>query len=208
MRVAIVDDHAIVREGIQLMLAGDESVEMVGEASDGVALLDLLKETNVDVVLLDLRMEGMGGLEVLEHLDRMEAPPATIVLTMHDDPSYLRRAIELGASGFVLKRSGRAQLVEALNAVASGGAYVDPHLAHALVDLATSESDVSQMDLDEDSIRLLRLLASGIGNRAISETTGWSVSNLRTRIRSLYASLGVNQRAEAVAAALRLRLID
>jgi len=208
MRVAIVDDHAIVREGIQLMLAGDESVEMVGEASDGVALLDLLKETNVDVVLLDLRMEGMGGLEVLEHLDRMEAPPATIVLTMHDDPSYLRRAIELGASGFVLKRSGRAQLVEALNAVASGGAYVDPHLAHALVDLATSESDVSQMDLDEDSIRLLLLLASGIGNRAISETTGWSVSNLRTRIRSLYASLGVNQRAEAVAAALRLRLID
>jgi len=208
MRVAIVDDHAIVREGIQLMLAGDESVEMVGEASDGVALLDLLKETNVDVVLLDLRMEGMGGLEVLEHLDRMEAPPATIVLTMHDDPSYLRRAIELGASGFVLKRSGRAQLVEALNAVASGGAYVDPHLAHALVDLATSESDVSQMALDEDSLRLLRLLASGIGNRAISETTGWSVSNLRTRIRSLYASLGVNQRAEAVAAALRLRLID
>ncbi len=208
MRVAIVDDHAIVREGIQLLLAGDESIETVGEASDGAALLDLLKETNVDVVLLDLRMEGMGGLEVLEHLDRMEAPPATIVLTMHDDPSYLRRAIELGASGFVLKRSGRAELVKALNAVASGGAYVDPHLAHALVDLAISESDVGQMDLDEDSIRLLRLLASGIGNRAISETTGWSESNLRTRIRSLYASLGVNRRAEAVAAALRLRLID
>jgi len=208
MRVVIVDDHAIVREGIQLMLAGDESIETVGEASDGAALLDLLKETNVDVVLLDLRMEGMGGLEVLEHLDRMEAPPATIVLTMHDDPSYLRRAIELGASGFVLKRSGRAELVKALNTVASGGAYVDPHLAHSLVDLATSESDVGQMDLDEDSIQLLRLLASGIGNRAIRGATGWSESNLRTRIRSLYAILGVNRRAEAVAAAMRLRLID
>jgi len=208
MRVVIVDDHAIVREGIQLMLAGDESIETVGEASDGAALLDLLKETNVDVVLLDLRMEGMGGLEVLEHLDRMEAPPATIVLTMHDDPSYLRRAIELGASGFVLKRSGRAELVKALNTVASGGAYVDPYLAHALMDLATSESDVGQMDLDEDSIQLLRLLASGIGNRAIREATGWSESNLRTRIRSLYASLGVNRRAEAVVAAMRLRLID
>ena len=208
MRVVIVDDHAMVREGIQLMLASDESIEVVGEASDGLALLELLKETDVDVVLLDLRMEGMGGLEVLEHLDQMEAPPATIVLTMHDDPSYLRRAIELGACGFVLKRSGRAELVKALVAVASGGAYVDPHLAHALVDLATSESDIGQTDLDEDSIRLLRLLASGVGNRMISETTGWSESNLRTRIRSLYASLGVNRRAEAVAAAMRLRLID
>lgn len=208
MRVVIVDDHAMVREGIQLMLANDDSIEIVAEASDGAALLDLLKTTDVDVVLLDLRMEGVGGLEVLEHLDRMETPPATIVLTMHDDPSYLRRAIELGAGGFVLKRSGRAELVKALNAVASGGAYVDPHLAHALMDLATSESDVDQMDLDEDSIHLLRLLASGVGNRAISETTGWSESNLRTRIRSLYAILGVTRRAEAVAAALRLRLID
>jgi len=208
VRVAIVDDHAIVREGIQLMLANDDSIETVAEASDGAALLDLLKEIDVDVVILDLRMEGMGGLEVLEHLDRMEAPPATIVLTMHDDPSYLRRAIELGASGFVLKRSGRVELVKALNAAASGGAYVDPHLAHALVDLVVSDSDVGQMALDEDSIRLLRLLASGMGNRAIGETTGWSESSLRTRIRSLYASLGVNRRAEAVAAALRLRLID
>jgi DNA-binding NarL/FixJ family response regulator len=208
VRVVIVDDHAMVREGIQLMLAGDESIETVGEASDGAALLDLLKETNVDVVLLDLRMEGMGGLEVLEHLNRVKAPPATIVLTMHDDPSYLRRAIELGACGFVLKRSGRAVLIKALNAVASGGAYVDPHLAHALVDLATSESDMGRMDLNEDSIRLLRLLASGLGNRTIRETTGWSDSKLRTRIRTLYASLGVTRRAEAVATAMRLRLID
>ena len=81
------------------------------------------------------------------------------------------------------KRSGRAELVKALNAAASGGAYVDPHLAHALIDLALSESDVEHMDLDEDSIRLLRLLASGVGNRAIGETTGWSDSNLRTTRR-------------------------
>lgn len=208
MRVVIVDDHAIVREGIHLMLASDQSIEVVAEASDGVELLDLLEEIEVDVVLLDLRMEGMGGLEVLEHLERMEAAPATVVLTMHDDPGYLRRAIELGARGFVLKRSGRAELVKALQIVASGGAHVDPYLAHALVDLATSESDVSQLDLDQDSIRLLRLLAGGEDNRAISQITGWSESRLRTRIRSLYEMLGVTRRAEAVAAALRLHLID
>ncbi len=208
MRVAIVDDHAIVREGIQLMLANNESIEVVAEATDGKALLDLLKETDVDVVLLDLRMEGMGGLEVLERLGRMEAAPATVILTMHDDPGYLRRAVELGARGYVLKRSGRVELVKALTVVAAGGAHVDPHLADALVDLARSESEMSPMDLDEDSIRLLRLLASGADNRTIVEETGWSESSLRTRIRSLYECLGVIRRAEAVAAALRLRLID
>ncbi len=208
MRVVIVDDHAIVREGIHLMLAGDQSIEVVAEASDGVELLDLLKKIEVDVVLLDLRMEGMGGLEVLEHLERMEAAPATVVLTMHDDPGYLRRAIELGARGFVLKRSGRAELVEALRIVASGGAHVDPYLAHALVDLAKSKSNVSQLDLDEDSTRLLRLLAAGEDNRTIQEITGWSESRLRTRIRDIYERLGVTRRAEAVAAALRLHLID
>jgi DNA-binding NarL/FixJ family response regulator len=208
MRVAIVDDHAIVREGIHLMLANDESIEVVAEASDGVELLDLLKKIAVDVVLLDLRMEGMGGLEVLEHLERMEAAPATVVLTMHDDPGYLRRAIELGARGFVLKRSGRAELVKALRIVASGGAHVDPYLSDALVDLAKCKSNVSQLDLDQDSIRLLRLLAAGEDNRTISEITGWSESRLRTRIRSLYERLGVTRRTEAVAAALRLHLID
>ncbi len=208
MRVAIVDDHAIVREGIHLMLASDQSIEVVAEASDGVELLELLKKIEVDVVLLDLRMERMGGLEVLEHLERMEAAPATVVLTMHDDPGYLRRAIELGARGFVLKRSGRAELVKALRIVASGGAHVDPYLSDALVDLAKCKSNVSRLDLDEDSIRLLRMLAAGEDNRTISEMTGWSESRLRTRIRSLYETLSVTRRAEAVAAALRLHLID
>ena len=208
MRVVVVDDHAMVREGIKLMLASDETIDVVGEASDGAALLEFLEEHEVDVVLLDLRMEGMGGLEVLEHLGLMKEPPAAIVLTMHDDPSYLRRAIELGARGFVLKRSGREELVTALRSVATGGAHVDPHLAHALVDLARSGHKGHPTDLNEDAIRLLRLLASGADNREIGQTMDWSESTLRTRIRSLYKSLGVTRRAEAVAAALRLRLID
>ena len=208
MRIVIVDDHAIVREGIQLMLANDESITVVAEATDGAALLEVLKETTVDIVLLDLRMEGMGGLEVLEHLRRMKDPPAVVVLTMHDDPGYLRRAIELGARGFVLKRSGRAELVKALKVVESGGAHVDPHLAHALVDLARSHPDELPLDLDDDATLLLRLLASGANNQTIMETTGWSESSLRTRVRSLYKTLQVTRRSEAVAAALRLRLID
>ncbi len=208
MRLVIVDDHAIIREGIELMIANDESIEVVAALQDGQSLLDLLKEVDVDVVLLDLRMEGMGGLEVLERLGRMQAPPATVVLTMHDDPSYLRRAIELGARGFVLKRSGRAELLKAINAVASGGAHVDPYLGQALVDLARPEPVERPTELDDDGMRLLRLLASGADNRTISETTGWSESMLRTRIRTLYERLGASGRAEAVATGLRLHLID
>ncbi len=208
MRLVIVDDHAIVREGIELMIANDESIEVVAALQDGQSLLDLLKEVDVDVVLLDLRMEGMGGLEVLERLGRMQVSPATVVLTMHDDPSYLRRAIELGARGFVLKRSGRAELLKAIKAVASGGAHVDPYLGQALVDLARPEPVDRPTELDDDGMRLLRLLASGADNRTISETTGWSESMLRTRIRTLYERLGVSGRAEAVATGLRLNLID
>ncbi len=208
MRLVIVDDHTIVREGTQLMLAGSDAIETIAEARDGTALLDLLKETDVDVVLLDLRMEGMGGLEVLERLGRLDNAPAVVVLTMHDDPDYLRRAIELGARGYVLKRSGHAELVKALNVVAGGGAHVDPHLADALVDLARDESEPGPYDLDDDSLWLLRLLAQGLDNKGIIEETGWSEGDLRTRIRSLYDCLGVTRRAEAVAAATRLHLID
>lgn len=208
MRVVIVDDHAIVRNGIQLMLAVDDSIEVVAEATDGRALLDLLEETEVDIVLLDLHMKGMGGLEVLERLVRMEAPPAAVVLTMHDDPAYLRRAIELGARGYVLKCSDRAELVNALHVVAAGGAHVDPHLADVLVNLARAEPSKGPGDLDEDAILLLRLLATGADNHSIIAETGWSEGGLRTRIRSLYECLGVTRRAEAVAAALRLHLIE
>jgi DNA-binding NarL/FixJ family response regulator len=207
MRIVIVDDHAIVRDGIRLMLEGDERFEIVGEANDGLELLDMMSVCTADVVVLDLRMEGMGGLQVLERLAGLDDAPAVVVLTMHDDPDHRRRAIELGARGYVLKRSGRDELVTALLVVAEGGAHVDPSLSKALIGLATSPVDPAS-GLDDDGITLLRMLSEGLHNRSIQDVTGWSSSQVRTRLRSLYDALGVSGRTEAVAAGLRMRLVD
>ena len=206
MRVIICDDHAIVREGIRLMLSSDPMVEVVGEAGDGSELLDMLGDTETDVVILDLKMEGTGGLEVLEQLRDVEEAPPVVVLTMHDDESYLRRAVELGARGYLLKRSGAAELARALRAVAGGGSHIDPHLTTTLVSLATS--DIQRPEPDPGAVRLLRLLAAGLDTDEIMLRTGWSKSTTKSRIRSLYRTLGVSRRADAVAAGLRRRLVD
>ncbi len=207
MRVVIVDDHAIVREGVRLMLEGDDRFEIVGEAADGGDLLRLLDDIEPDIVLLDLRMESVGGLEVLEALQQREGAFGVVVLTMHDGPGYLRRAIELGARGYVLKSSGRAELVRAIELVGAGGAHVDPQLAETLVGLAR-KTPVVETDLDSETLGLLRLLTRGNDNRSIMESTGWSESRLRSRLKSLYGQLDVSNRTEAVAVALRLRLVD
>ena len=206
MRVVIADDHAIIRDGIRLMLSGEPSIEVVAEATSGAELLEILESASADIVVLDLQMEGMGGLEVLERLGGVEGAPAVVVLTMHDDEGYLRRAVELGARGYVLKRSGRAELVAALKVVEAGGAHVDPHLTEMLVSLATDDS--TDPGLDEDSMRLLRLLAAGLNNRQIMAETGWSEGITKSRTRALYRALGVSRRADAVATALRRRLVE
>lgn len=206
MRLVIVDDHAIVREGIRLMLEGEAGFEVVGEASDGEELFDLLDSVSVDLVLLDLRMERVGGYQVLERIGRLHGGPPVLVLTMHDDPGHLRRAIELGARGYVLKRSGRGELMRALEDVASGRAHVDPLLAPTLVGLV--REDGSSPDLDQDALSLLRMLTEGRENREITTATGWTDSQLRTRLAALYGALGVTRRAEAVAVGLRLHLLD
>jgi DNA-binding NarL/FixJ family response regulator len=205
VRVVIVDDHAIVRDGLRLMLAAEDDIDVVGEAEDGRAALTLVDESDTDIVLLDLRMEGMGGLDTLRALAEAHPRVRTVVLTMHDDPGLLRRAVESGASGYVLKGSGRAAVVAALRAVAAGGSYVDPRLAG---DLVTMVADPEPRVISERDLKVLQLLASGVSNRDIAQRLGLTPDRLRTRLREIYAALGASSRSEAVATALRRGLID
>lgn len=205
MRVVIVDDHAIVRDGLRLMLAAEDDIEVLGEAEDGQAALTLVDESETDIVLLDLRMEGMGGLDTVRALAEAHPRIRTVVLTMHDDPGLLRRAIESGARGYVLKGSGRAAVVAALRAVAAGGSYVDPRLAG---DLVTMVTDPEPRVISERDLKVLQLLASGVSNRDVAQRLGLTPARLRTRLRGIYAALGASSRSEAVATALRRGLID
>lgn len=205
MRLVIVDDHAIVRDGLRMMLADEDDIEVVGEAADGSSALEVLEGCAADVVLLDLRMEGMGGLDTIRALSQRHPTVRVVVLTMHDDTSLLRRAVEAGARGYVLKGSTRDEVIGALRAVTAGGSYVDPRLTQELVTLAT---DPEPGLLSDQDLEILRLLASGTPNRDISDRTGTTSAQLRARLRRIYAVLGASGRSEAVAIALRRGLIE
>lgn len=209
MRVVIADDHRIVREGIGLMLADTDDVEIVGEAEDGAALLALLEETLVDVVLLDVRMPGLSGLEVLERLADIAPDTKVVVLSMHDEPGYVARAIELGASGYLLKNTSREELIRALRLVAAGGSYLQGELAGALVDRISGRAEgASITPLSPRAMDVLRLLALGYENKQIARELGISIATVKTHLKALYSQLEVSGRAEAVAVALRLGLIE
>ncbi len=205
MRVIIADDHRIVREGLRMILAHEPEIEIVEEVEDGADLLAALEEVEVDVVLLDIRMPGLSGLETLESLRERHQPVRVVILTMYDDPAYLRRAVELGADGYLLKSVDRDELTRALRAVASGQSYIQGELAGPLV--ATMQATGAIDGVDTEDKQLLELLADGLDNQQLAERLGLSEPAVKARLRRLYRTLGVKRRSEAVAVALRLRLI-
>ncbi len=205
MRVIIADDHRIVREGLRMILSHDPEIEIIDEVEDGADLLAALEEVEVDVVLLDIRMPGLTGLETLKSLRDRHQPVRVVILTMYDDPAYLRRAVELGADGYLLKSVDREELKRALRAVASGQGYIQGELAGPLV--ATMQATGAIDGVDAGDKRLLELLAEGLDNKELADRLGLSEPAVKARLRRLYRTLGVKRRSEAVAVALRLRLI-
>lgn len=209
MRVVIADDHRIVREGLRMILSHDPEIEIVDEVEDGADLLACLEDIDVDIVLLDIRMPGLSGLETLENLRDRDHPVRVVILTMYDDPVYLRRAVELGADGYLLKSVDREELKRALRAVSSGQSYIQGELTGALI-ASMVEPDAAGAigEVDTESRRLLELLAEGLDNQQLAKKLGLSESAVKARLRRLYRTLGVKRRSEAVAVALRLGIIS
>lgn len=209
MRVVLADDHQIVREGVAMLLASEPNIELVGEASNGDQLLDLLATTDVDVVLLDLRMSGRSGLEVLEELEGNQQSAQVIVLSMHDDPTYVKRAIELGASGYLLKSVSKSELLRALNIVAEGGSYIQGEITAPLVAHMVDPSKGRPIGmLDTRDVEMLQMVADGLDNRALALSLDMSEPAVKAHLRDIYSRLGVKRRSEAVAVALRLGIIS
>jgi DNA-binding NarL/FixJ family response regulator len=207
--VIIADDHRIVREGLRLILSHDPEIEIVEEVEDGADLLAVLEDVEVDVVLLDVRMPGLSGLETLENLRDRHHTVHVVILTMYDDPAYLRRAVELGADGYLLKSVSREELMRALHAVASGQSYIQGELTGPLIaSMVEPQATGAIGDVDIDGKRLLELLAEGLDNQQLAEQLGVSEAAVKARLRRIYRTLGVKRRSEAVAVALRLGLIS
>ncbi len=208
IRIAIVDDHRIIREGLELLLADTDTIEIVASAANGPELIQLLEDEDIDVVLLDVRMPEMTGLDVLGRIRDLEIQVAVVMLSMYGDPVYVSRAIELGASGYLLKSVGREELVQAIETVARGKPYFQPEVSGPLVSrMVGSEPLGSIEDMSVEEIRILQLLADGADNTTIAREMSITEATTKAKLRGIYSSLGVQRRSEAVAVAMRLGLI-
>ena len=207
MRVAITDDHGVVREGIRYMLSDVLNVDVVAEASSGEELLALLDTTQVDVLLLDVRMPQMSGLSTLEKVRDAHPDARVLMLSMHDQPGYVKRAIELGAAGYVLKNIGRKELVAALEVVMAGGTYLPPELMEPfLAELGGRAGPIGSLSPRERQV--LQLVADGNENKQIARHLGIAEPTVKTYLRGVFTRLDVSSRAEAVAVGIRLGLIE
>lgn len=208
IKVVITDDHRIIREGLDLLLAESDRIEIVAHASDGPELIDILKTTEVDVVLLDVRMPTMTGLDVLERIGQLGIEVAVVMLSMYGDPVYVSRAIELGASGYLLKSVGQDDLLRAIETVAAGKSYFQPEVSGPLVARmvgSDAAGPVGRMTVEQ--LEILQLLADGADNSTIAESLSVSNATAKAKLRAIYGALGVQRRSEAVAVAMRLGLI-
>jgi two-component system, NarL family, response regulator NreC len=209
IRALIVDDHAVVRSGIRKVLEAEADIEVVGEAADARYAVFETRALNPDVILLDVVMPGRSGIESIPDLLR-EAPDAKVlILSMQDDPRYVREAFEAGASGYVLKEAAADEVVDAVRDVAAGGRYVHPTLGARLVAADSEERKRAAQDpLSDREREVLRLLALGHTNQEIADTLYISVRTAETHRAHIMQKLRLTTRAELVRHALGQGLLN
>jgi two-component system, NarL family, response regulator NreC len=209
IRIVVVDDHAVVRTGLRLMLDAEADLEVVGEAGDARAAVFEVRAQKPDVILLDVVMPGESGIEALPKL-KQEAPAARVlVLSMQDDPRYVREAFAAGADGYVLKEAVDAEVVAAVREIAGGGSYVHPALGARMVAAdAAAQAKQSANPLSAREEEVLRLLALGHTNQEIAGLLFISVRTAETHRAHIMQKLGLASRAELVRHALAQGLLD
>ena len=204
IRLLIVDDHPVVRNGLHGMFAGDPEFDVVGEAADGAEAVAYAQALDPDVVLMDLRMPGMDGVAAIRKLATLAIRAKVLVLTTYDTDSDVLPAIEAGATGYLLKDTPRAELLRAVRAAARGEAVLSPTVATKLLGQvrAPAKDDLSKRELE-----VLALIAKGATNREAAAKLFISEATVKTHLLHLYAKLGVSDRAAAVATAFARGLL-
>jgi DNA-binding NarL/FixJ family response regulator len=199
----IVDDHEVVREGLRLSLSRAPHIRVVGEAGDGAAAVDLSLRRKPDVVIMDVRMPGMDGLEATKLLLDQDPEAKVLIFTAYSERSLLNRGFESGAKGYILKEAPHSTLVRAIEKVAEGEAYVDP----ALMPEFLAARDQGEM-LTAREREILQLLADGMSNADVATKLFISQETVKSHVRHILTKLEADTRTHAVAIALREAIID
>jgi DNA-binding NarL/FixJ family response regulator len=209
IRVLVVDDHAIVRDGIRALLGRSEDIEVVGEAGGGRDAITLASTLSPDVILMDIAMADLGGLEATLEIRKDHPGSKIIVLSQYSDPEYVKRALKSGVSGYVLKKAAGADLVSAIHAVHRGGLVLDPDVARDAItgDAATADVVAAQDDpyerLTDREKQVLKLVAEGRSNKDVAELLGISVKTAMSHREHVMVKLRAHNRTDVIRFALR-----
>ena len=211
IRVLVVDDHTLVRDGIRAMLANAPDMQLVGEAADGQAAIEEARRSQPDVILLDIAMPGLGGLESVPLL-RREVPAARIlILTQYEQPEYVRRFLNLGVGGYVLKKAAGAELIAAIRAVHRGGLVVDPAVAREVLrDPAAAQPSMADDPYDsltERERQVLKLVAEGRSNKDVASVLDISVKTAMSHREHVMKKLNLHNRTDLTRFAIRRGII-
>ncbi|MEW5958985.1 MAG: response regulator transcription factor [Chloroflexota bacterium] len=212
IRVLICDDQEVVREGLRVILASAPGLEVVGVARDGAAALELIPQTKPDLVLMDLKMPGMNGIQATREIRNHYPHVRVLVLTTYDADEWVFDAIRSGAAGYLLKDTPGEELIAAVKGTVEGKTHVDPAVAGKLFNQVaqsqTSPNTTIATELSDRERDVLRLLARGLNNTDIAQQLHLSEGTVRNYVSAVFAKLGVSDRTQAAVIALRHGLVD
>ena len=212
IRILIADDHGVLRAGLRALLSAEPELEVVDEASSGSEALNLAKDLQPDMVLLDISMPELGGIEVTRRLKEMIPDVRVLILTVHEDESLLQEAIQAGASGYIVKRAVESELIDAIKAVWRGDLYIHPAMTRALLkEMSPSPSPNNEAlveSLTPREVEVLRLIAQGYTNRQMADMLSISVRTVESHRSNLMGKLDLHSRVELVRYAKENNLIS
>ncbi|MGH9194261.1 MAG: response regulator [Acidimicrobiia bacterium] len=211
VRVIVADDHSLIRQGIRTMLEGWDDVHVVAEAKDGRELLDMVRSYSPHVVVVDIRMPGMDGLEAVREIKRLHPEVKAVMLTVHDEEAYVYEAVRAGATGYLPKTVSAEELVRCITTVARGQAMLHPSVTRKLIDEFAEMARTGKKPgtgLSRREQQVLQLLAYGKSNKEIARELGIGAQTVKTHISHIFSKLGAVDRTGAVALALRKGLVQ
>ncbi|ARU60097.1 DNA-binding response regulator [Tumebacillus avium] len=207
VRVVLCDDHTILRDGLRNLLNSEDDLEVVGEAADGKQAIELVESLQPDVVIMDINMPGLGGVEAVERLIAKYPSLRILILTMFNQDEYLFRTMQAGACGYLLKDSPVTEVIDAIRTVMQGGSVLHPDLTHKLLASYREKEKPDGEKLSPREHEVLTTLVKGLSNKEIAEHLFISETTVKLHISNIYRKLGVKSRSQAIMHAVKEKLV-